>query len=132
MRHAIIADEGASVWLYLTEQRSLQPVADCWLFNTVAAPADLSGFPSSDKPPPAIQRFVAPAAQQHSPEPSRVSFFWSPDGNSVALFVEDELVGFICDGSAKGFSRYLIADCPWGAPMDAERYAAIFAPASST
>ena len=38
-RTAIVADEGDSVWLYLTEPHAATIAADCWLFNRIAAPS---------------------------------------------------------------------------------------------
>lgn len=127
MRHAILSDEGASVWLYLTEAVSSRPIADCWLFNTIPAPTDLSNFQSRNGPPPATQQFAAPFSQRQPPNPMEVNFYWSFDGNSVAFFIQDEFFGFVCAGNRKGFSKNLLASGPWGHPMDNNLYTAVFA-----
>jgi hypothetical protein len=132
MRHAIVSDEGASVWLYLTEPASSRPSADCWLFNTIPAPTDLSNFQSRNGPPPAIQQFATPSSQRQPPNPTEVTFLWSSDGHSIALLIKGELFGFICAGDRKGFSKNLLTSGPWGAPVDATLYTAIFAPACAT
>jgi len=47
-RRALVCDEGASVWLYLSDPDGQSIATDCWLFNTVAAPNDLAGFRDRD------------------------------------------------------------------------------------
>lgn len=126
-RHAIVSDEGASVWLYLTEAASSRPFADCWLFNTIPAPTDLSNFQSRNGPPPATQQFAAPSSQRQPPNPTEVTFHWSFDGHSVALFIHGELLGFMCADNKKGFSKNLLASGPWGFPIDTTLYTTVFA-----
>lgn len=54
-RTLIIADEGDSVWAYLTEAGTLRPVRDCWLLNTPTATdaPDLERYRAEGRPPPA-------------------------------------------------------------------------------
>lgn len=65
-RRAVVCDEGESVWFYLTDIDGQALVAGCWLFNTITAPPDLSGFTGRDCPPPAPSAFakVVPNAQR--------------------------------------------------------------------
>lgn len=126
-RTAVFADDGASVWLYLTEVDSLRPAADCWLFNTVLAPVDLHSFRSDGGPPPATQQFAKPDATRDLPGAAHVHFGWSQDGQSVAAYVHDELLGFIVPGQKSGYSKNLLAAGPFGAPLDDERFKAFFA-----
>jgi hypothetical protein len=126
-RTAIVADEGDSVWLYLTEPHLRAIAADCWLFNRVVAPptADsepqLSSYRAQALPPPAPSGMVGPGAVRTSLIDS-VHVEWSPDGNAVAAWAEAELIGFITPGRRRGFSRFLLAEGPWGAPLDLELY----------
>ena len=57
-RWAVVADEGASVWLYLTQPDGQRPVADCWLLNTVPVPENLEAYRASKSPPPVTQQYA--------------------------------------------------------------------------
>lgn len=47
---AILADEGTSVWLYMTDSGSDYPAADCWLLNTVPSPEHLNEYCDNNAP----------------------------------------------------------------------------------
>jgi hypothetical protein len=125
LRTALVADEGASVWLYLTEADSLRPIADCWLFNTVPTPTNLQNV-KPDGPPPATGQFAVPNAQLGVPAPEQVHFQWSLDGQSVAAYVQDELLGFIIAGQKSGFSKHLHTTGPFGSQLDNAQFKNFF------
>ena len=134
-RTAIIADEGDSVWLYLTDASGEEVTADCWLMNRIPAPryADLAAHEGAERyreaghPPPAIAEVVADGAFHPAPlEASRCRFTWAANGESVAAFYETELLGFIARGEPRGFGKFLRVASPWGEPLDLERYAEVF------
>ena len=125
-RWAIVANEGDSVWLYLTEPDRERPVADCWLLNTIPAPEDLSAYRAARSAPAATREFAGPDARGVFPDASSVRFQWSADGESVAAFVTDELLGFIASGQRRGFSRHLVAEGPFGHPLDQQLYSRLF------
>ena len=134
-RTAIIADEGDSVWLYLTEASGDGVMADCWLMNRIPAPryAELAENEGAERyrdeglPPPAIAEVVADGAFRPTPlEAARCRFTWAANGESVAAYYGTELLGFIARGEPRGFSRFLKVASPWGEPMDLERYSEIF------
>ena len=134
-RTAIIADEGDSVWLYLTDASGEGATADCWLMNRIPAPryAELAENEGAERyrdvglPPPAIAEVVAEGAFHPAPlEPSRCRFTWAANGQSVAAYYETVLLGFIARGEPRGFSRFLKVASPWGEPLDLERYAEVF------
>lgn len=134
-RTAIIADEGDSVWLYLTEPSGEGVISDCWLLNRIPAPryAELAEDEGAERyrdeglAPPAIAEVVAEGAfRQAALEPSRCRFTWAANGESVAAYYGTELLGFIARGEPRGFSRFLKLASPWGEPLDLERYAALF------
>jgi hypothetical protein len=127
-RWAVVADEGASVWLYLTESNGQRPVADCWLLNTVHAPKNLEAYSASKAPPPATRQYVDANAQAAAPRETAVRFQWSEDGESVAVFIKDEIFGFIAAGQKRGFSRHLVAEGPFGCPFDERLYGRLFKP----
>jgi hypothetical protein len=122
----LFAEEGESVWLYLTDVDSLRPVADCWMFNTIPAPDDLHSFKTAGGPPPATRQFVGPDAQCKLPDAQQVHFRWSPDGHSVAAYIRDELLGFIAHGHKAGYSKHLLIGGPFGAPLDNDLFEALF------
>lgn len=125
-RWAVVGDEGDSVWLYLTAPDSQRPIADCWLLNTIPAPDDVSAYRASKSAPAATREFAGPHARGVVPEARAVRFQWSADGESVAVVVADELLGFIAAGQPRGFSRHLIAEGPFGHPLDQRLYADLF------
>ena len=134
-RTAIIADEGDSVWLYLTDASGEGITADCWLVNRIPAPryAELAETEGAERyrgeglPPPAIAEVVAEGAFRAAPlDAARCRFTWAANGESVAAYYETELLGFIAHGEPRGFSRFLRVASPWGEPLDLERYAEVF------
>ena len=134
-RTAIIADEGDSVWLYLTDAGGEGITADCWLMNRIPAPryAELAENDGAERyrgeglPPPAIAEVVAEGAFRSAPlEAARCRFTWAANGESVAAYYETVLLGFIARGEPRGFSRFLRVASPWGEPLDLERYTEVF------
>jgi len=134
-RRAIIADEGDSVWLYLTDTGGEDVTADCWLMNRIPAPryAELAEIEGAERyreeglPPPAIAEVVADGAFRAVPlEAALCRFTWAANGHSVAAYYETQLLGFIVSGEPRGFSRFLRVPSPWGEPLDLERFAEVF------
>jgi hypothetical protein len=135
LRTAIIADEGDSIWLYLTSAGSEEVIADCWLMNRIPAPpyatlAEAEGaerYRDEGVPPPAIAEVVADGAFRTTPlEAARCRFAWAANGESVAAYYGSELLGFIARGEPRGFSKFLRLPSPWGEPLDLERFVAVF------
>lgn len=136
-RAAAIADEGDSVWLYLTEPGGTGIVADCWLFNRVPAPTAeeleprKAEFRARSQPPPATADVTTPQAFRAAPlGDGEVRFVWSADGHSVAAWIAGQLAGFIAPAEPRGYSAHLLMACPWGQPLDPVRYAQLFPPAA--
>jgi len=125
-RCAVLADEGTSIWLYLTEPNDERPVADCWLLNTVPAPIDLSSYRAVKGAPPATRQYAGANSEAQAPEANAVRFQWSVDGESVAALVSSELLGFIAAGRKRGFSKHLLAEGPFGLPLDEQLYTRLF------
>ena len=126
-RQAMVCDEGESVWLYLTDVDGRDLVADCWLFNTIIAPDDLSAFANRDRPAPAIARFAGPDARRGLPGTNEISIAWSADGHDACVRMAGVPIGFIDARGRRGFSRHLLAEGPWGQPFDEATYKALFA-----
>src|SRR5512143_711531 len=126
-RRAIVEDDGDSVWLYLTVPNGLSPSADCWLYNRQAVRSDIKTRPH-DRPPPAPDSVALPNSSRSSSLPERIQFQWDSDGESVAVSVDGEALGFILAGQRHGYSRYLHVVGPWGNPFDHSTYERVFGP----
>jgi hypothetical protein len=134
-RTALIADEGDSIWLYLTEPGTTAIAADCWLFNRVIAPAgavlkeQLPAYRSRRLPPPAPADVTSERGVRQGPlQALDLRLEWSREGDAVAAKEGDHVIGFIIMEQRRGFSRFLVRESPWGAPFDDELYERSFAP----
>ncbi len=126
MKAVVLVDEGSSVWCYLTAPGGNHPIAECWILNTVEAPENLDAFDQTESAPPATRRFVADSAKRAVPAAEAVKFQWSEDGESVAIYVEQELLGFIAGNSPRGYSANLREEGPFGSPLDPELFSTLF------
>jgi hypothetical protein len=122
-RHAILEDDGASAWLYLTAPDNPRPVADVFVYNR-HAPADRVEDAAASGPPPIVKAFAAPAAVVPAPECSTWRFRWSADGESAALQRDGVVVALIPSGRRRGYTAAVVAECPWGTPLRNEHLAA--------
>ena len=132
-RRALIADEGDSVWLYLTHPGAMAIAADCWLYNRIIAPSAAqlkeraAAYRARGLPPPAPADLVGPdAVRPRHPATPDIRFTWSRRDGGVAAWERGQLIGFIAPGHPRGFSRFLTGECPWGAPLDLELYEHMF------
>lgn len=125
-RAVVLVDEGSSVWCYLTEPGGSRPIADCWLLNTVEAPENLDAFLQAKSAPPATRNFVVDSAQQPLPAAEAITFQWSEDGESVAVYVEQALLGFIAGSNGRGYSANLREEGPFGAPLEHDLFSILF------
>jgi hypothetical protein len=72
---------------------------------------------------------IGPKAQRQTPlMPADVELSWSDKGHAVAAWANRVLVGFIGPGMRRGYSRHLLAEGPWGAPLDEELFRQLFQP----
>ena len=119
-RWAVVEDDGRVAWLYLTEPDTRKSVADCWLYNRVETPAQ---FDSVRRRPPVVPQTHAEAgATLQPPGRERVHLRWSPDGESVAVLIDGELIGFVARGQRRGFSRYIRVSGPFGSVLDTDLF----------
>jgi len=98
-RWAVVEDDGEVAWLYLSAPEALKPVAACFLYNH---------------------------ADQAAPQAKDIHFRWSNDGESVAVYFERVLMGFIVSGEQRGFSKLLTTAGALGAPLDESLYERTF------
>jgi len=134
-RTALIADEGDSIWLYLTEPGTTAIAADCWLFNRVITPTgavlkeQLSAYRTRGLPPPAPADVTADRGIRYGPlQALDLRLEWSREGDAVSAREGGQVIGFIVIKQPRGFSRFLVRECPWGAPFDGELYERSFPP----
>ena len=123
-RWAVIEDDGRAAWLYLTEPDTRKPVADCWLYNRVPTPPHFDSV--RDEPPVVPQTHAGMGATSQPPAAESVRLRWSRDGESVAVFFDAELIGFIAQGQKRGFSRHIRVSGPFGSVLDAEIFHRVF------
>ena len=123
-RWAIVEDDGAVAWMYLTGRDSRKPVADCWLYNRVQAPPVFQ--PQRGTAPLVPATHVVDSSSVEPPSPDQVRFKWSPDGESVGVHFETDVIGFIAAGQQRGFSRNLSKKGPFGSPIDRDLYERLF------
>ena len=126
-RRAVLEDDGLSAWLYLTEPDSEKPIADCWIYNRISNPEPTESYMSRGVAPPAPSDFVGSSAFVVSPDASNFRLVWSKDGESVAFFDRNLLMGFIASGQKRGFSRNLEKAGAWGNVLDEDLYKSLFA-----
>ena len=129
-RTAIFEDDGRSAWLYLTQAGSTTFAADCWIYNRLEAPASVDPARTRGTPPPALRSVTGAQAKIEDPVWSAMRLVWSADGESVAFVYHDVPLGFIAQAEKAGYSRNVVASCPWGRLWDPERFAALFGPAA--
>jgi hypothetical protein len=124
-RHAIMEDDGGVACLYLTARESTRPIARCWLYNRIAAPAERN-FARGETP--VVPMTHAASGHPFQPPPaSSVRLRWSPEGHAVAVFFGPDLMGFIAWPDGPGFSRFLKTAGPYGTPLDSALYSSVFA-----
>lgn len=121
-RLAVLEDDGTSVWLYLTETGTRQPVADAWVCNRIAAPPTEAIKSYRGGPPPAAQGYASASALCEDPLAHDWSFHWSSDGEAVAVVKDGRTVAFAAIGQKGGYSRELVKDGPWGHPWSDQQY----------
>jgi hypothetical protein len=127
-RTAVIADEGDSVWLYLTDSEQPEIERDCWLFNTPSAPAepDPADYEARSAPPPAPAHFISAEGKRTLPEEGSFRVRWSADGHSVAVLLDGAPLGVATMTEERGLSRYLLEAGAWGRPWDEARFELLF------
>jgi hypothetical protein len=125
-RWAVLEDDGLSAWLYLTAPGSESPVADCWIYNRVSSPESAESYMARGIAPPASLKVVTGDAVMQPAGAFEFHLEWSRDGESVALFFGESLMGFIASGQKHGYSRNLSKSSPWGNPLDEALYHSTF------
>jgi len=129
-RTAIVADEGDSVWLYITESNSADIVGACWMSNAAGIPdePDLQSYTKQNLPPPAPASVLHTGGTITEALEKRWELAWASDGHAACLFVDGEARGIITPSG--GYSRFLQQVCPWGKPWDGQVFTDLFGSAN--
>ena len=130
-RHSTLEDDGFGVWLYLTSPTDTEPVADCFVYSVVPPTEELSTPHAGTGPPVLLRRFASDVAVQSNVPANAHRTEFSPDGESVAVFIRGEPWAFIARSTARGYSKSLSFVCPFGQPWSQELFDALF-PATRT
>jgi hypothetical protein len=130
-RWAVFEDDGVSGWLYLTEPGSENPTSDCWVYNCVGVTESADKYMARGVAPPAPASYTDTNSEITVGDESAFGFRWAEDGESVAIFINDLLMGFIISGQKRGYSRNLVKNGPWGNPLDEGLYKTVFGEASN-
>ena len=125
-RWAVFEDDGLSAWLYLTEPNSEKPTAVCSIYNRIANSEPAENYLSQGIAPPAPSNIIRDDALTFLPETFSFRFGWSDDGESIALFGGDVLLGFVISGEKRGFSRNITKAGIWGILLDENLYKKTF------
>lgn len=73
------------------------------------------------------QTHAGSGATLKPPAAKSVGLRWARDGESVAVFFDDELIGFIVSGLKRGFSKHIRVSGPFGSVLDTELFQRVFA-----
>ena len=94
------------------------------LYNRVPTPPQFDSARGEAPVVPATH--AASGATRDPPLEKSVRFRWSPDGESVAVLFDSDLVGFIAHAERPGFSRNIQVSGPFGNVLDLELYRTVF------
>jgi len=130
-RHSTLEDDGFGVWLYLTSPIDTKPVADCLVYSVVPSTEELFTPHGSAGPPVLLRRFASDVAVQLDIPANAHRTEFSPDGDSVAVFIRGEPWAFIARNTPRGYSKSLSSVCSFGQPWSQELFDALF-PATRT
>ena len=78
------------------------------------------------QPPVVPQTHAGAGATLQPPVRESVHLQWPQDGESVAVFFDSELIGFIARGQKRGFSRHIRVSGPFGSVLDRELFQRLF------
>lgn len=125
-RHSILENDGFGVWLYLTSPTDTKPIADSFVYSVVRPTEELLVPGARSGPPILPQRFASEVAVQSDIPSNAHRTEFSPDGNSVAVFIRGEPWAFIAPNTPRGYSKSLSVACPFGQPWSQQLFDALF------
>ena len=107
-RHAILEELDGMVWLYLTAPDSAKLGRDCPAFSTVILvdKVDWKLIEDTGASPPIYKEVASSIATMQDPRASDFDVRWSPDGESVALVRDGQVICMIVAGvDSRSFPR---------------------------
>ena len=118
-RVAIIEEDNGMVWLYLSHPEVTRPARDCPAFITAPPPPTVDWERVLRGETPRIAADVATDCSFiQSPAAEDFGTIWTPDGESVALRHNGEIICMIVAGHQRGHSRAVNGVGPLGFPFD--------------
>ena len=112
-----------SIWLYLSDGTGI--IADCFVENLTDSEPERESIDRYSSPPVA-KKYLATGRTVVEPESEALAFQWSDDGKSVCLRVRGNAHCFIGAGQQRGYTRALVASCPWGEPWSEGLFDSLF------
>jgi hypothetical protein len=112
-----------SIWLYLSDGTGI--IADCFVENLTDSEPERESI-DRYSPPPVAKKYLATGRTVVEPESEALAFQWSDDGKSVCLRVRGNTHCFIGAGQRRGYTRALVASCPWGEPWSEGLFESLF------
>lgn len=125
-RHAILEDDGFAVWLYLTSPADTKPAADCLVYSVVPPTEELVTPHGTSGPPILLRRFASEVGLQPEVPANSLCFEFSPDGESVAVFLRGQPWAFIARDERRGYSKSVSAVGPFGQPWNQQLFDELF------
>jgi hypothetical protein len=126
-RHAMLADDGRTGWLYLhapsADPNRTGPVDAVGFAYNRGDPIELKDVqryrPGS---PPIAKEFASENAMCGEPNAHTWRLAWSRDGQTVVLMRDEEAWCIITPDNPRGYSRAIRAAGPWGSPWSDDVY----------
>jgi hypothetical protein len=126
-RHAMLADNGTTGWLYLhapsADPKRTGPVdAAGFAYNRID-PIELQDVQRyRPEPPPIAKGFASENAICGEPNAHNWRLVWSRDGQTVVLMRDEQAWCLITPDNPRGYSRAIRAEGPWGSPWSDDVY----------
>ncbi len=127
-RHVIFQLDGHSGWLYLSGSGEQAPEKDAFVFSTgemVSLEEALSAA-QAGIPPALVREYASEQAVIADAHADEFFFWWSSDGESVALMRQGEPLAMIDAESEHGYSKALGLSGFYGMPWQQEHYESRF------
>jgi len=127
-RRAVFEVNGYSGWLHLSGGDELEPERKALAFSTghLASLEEAVKVASAGGRPPLAGEYASKEAVIGDPLPAEFFFWWTDDGESVALLHLGRALAMIIADSERGHTKAVTAKGFYGEPWQQERYEKLF------
>jgi hypothetical protein len=127
-RHAILGLDGSVAYLYLTAAGTQKPEKDVAVFSTgeLVEPEVAVASAKEGNPPPLVARYASESAVYPAETFWQLTFFWSEDGNAVAVLLNGAPISYVSAYEKSGKSKALSLASFFGEPWSDDSFAAAF------